>query len=177
MAFVLEASTQDDGGQNDVTSTAIDTTGADFIIVGVNGSLDGTTDITDSESNTWVYLGQVSSALKCWLVFDPTTSASHTFTYSENGSGPQIVVGAYSGSDGGPYDVQSSNGVFSSTISPGSLTPAEDNSLLVTIAGNFNGTFSSIDSSFTIQEAATSGNTRCALADLEQGTAAAVNPT
>ena len=177
---------------NGFTSTGIDTSGANFIVISLSCSA-GTGSISDSKGNTWTQLTEYTGffgtrSVKLFYAYNATVGTGHTFTVSGSaGLSPAISLAYYSGveSASDPLDTGKVSGASnnsSTTIAPGSLTPTTDGSLIVT--GLFkNGSFSSaptIDASFT-REAYVSdtnfGHFFSAIADLIQTTAAAANPT
>lgn len=182
MAFALIAHT----AAANATTTAINTTGADFIIVAVCSY--STTPVTnsDSASNTWSQLTEVQAVsanahLRMFYVQAPTTSASHTF--STNANFYAIAVAAFSGSQATPFDVQSTASATSLTIQPGSITPAGNGELIISSVGmsadGASGQTWSVDSSMTISDqiAPTGGaHNGLALAYLLSSTGA-INPT
>lgn len=132
---------QDPNTGGGITTSAIDTTGADFIVL---GCLQYSTHSapTDNKSNTWIELtlhGDGASTNN-WIAYcqNPTVGSGHTFTL-----GPQyacIAVAAFSGSKATPFDVENGAGGTSTTLSTGSITPSENNELLIFTDGNLNST-------------------------------------
>jgi len=172
-------------GTNSATTNALNTTGANLIVLGLSCASSVTPAISDSQSNTWTQIALVSAGTgKCILYYcsAPSTSASHTFTASATNIFAFLAAQAWSGAkSSGPLDQQTSNGSGSSaTIQPGSITPSQNNCLVITaMNGSIAGTMS-IDSSFSISDQKAlvgSVNYTGAMADFVQGTAAAINPT
>jgi hypothetical protein len=133
-----------DGG-NSVTSSALDTTGANLLVVAVVTFGAGTTP-TDSKGNTWTGLTveSGSSNVRLWYCLSPTVGTGHTFSHNSTGTYPAIQVFAFSGVDS--FESQSG---FASSYQPGSLTPAEDGALLVsTVASGAASSGLAVDSSF-----------------------------
>lgn len=172
-----------------VTTSAIDTTGADLIIVSAGwfGNV-SPFNITDSKGNSWTALTQQTEGsgvrARLWYVQNPTVGSGHTFTTDMSGGVgyPSIDVTAWSGSVSTPFDVENGNTGNASTIQPGSITPSVDNCLVVTGLSfdNNSGGAVSIDSGFTIAETVAYESTHhegSALAYKIQTTAGAVNPT
>lgn len=187
MAYALVTNTIATGGANSETTSGINTTGASLIVVGVT-SWEGSTigAVTDSRSNTWNALTAQAVAgdprTQLFYSINPTVGAAHTFTYTATDYVGAITVAAFSGADlSAPFDQE--NGASSesmSSLQTGSITPTENNELVVT-ATNHNqasGTFT-INSSMTItnQTPAAGANYGTALAYIIQTTAAAINPT
>lgn len=171
------------------TTTAVNTTGANLIVIGADDTNFGTP--SDNKGNT--YTGSVSissqSSGKIWYCNNPTVGTGHTFT--PGGSNGSIQAIAVSGAlaTGAP-DVTNAttwtgDGSTTFTESPGSVTPTQNGELCVALYGisipsNTGGTPFSVNSGFTIQGAidVVSGSYfGTVLATLVQGTAAAVNPT
>lgn len=163
-----------------VTTGAIDTTGATFLIAVVSGFGTAPT-LSDSKSNSWTALterGLGSAAEKLFYVVSGTVGSGHTFTANNNF--PSVAVIAFSGSHASPFDAETGAGGSSSTLQPGSITPAEDNELLVTGLSWNNANAASINGGFSIatQVAIAGGqHLAVAIAYLIQTTAAAANPT
>lgn len=189
MSWSLVTSTFKSGYASAVTTSALDTTGADLIVVQSFAGYANSTPpvITDSKGNTWTKLTPQNDAVPCCMVFyycsNPTVGAGHTFTGTCTGNQNQnIAVQAWSGSAASPFDVQNglANGgyVGSSTIQAGSITPSVNGELIVAGCGSYNYDQSgsaTINDGFTVvgsDYTGASGN-----AYFVQTTAAAINPT
>lgn len=129
-----------------VTTGAINTTGANLIVIAVTDyvGLSASPTPTCNQGNTYVGLtGQEASGfthIRLWYLFNPTTNASHTFSSPTTGQirHPTILVAAFSGAQSSPFDQQ--NGTTGSTpIAAGSITPSQDNELIISAVG-FNAT-------------------------------------
>lgn len=163
-----------------VTTNAINTTGANLIVIA--GASGGASTITDSKSNTWTALtartdvGTGQSQL--FYCFNPTVGSGHTFTNTQ--VAPAISVMAFSNSIA--FDVQNGSiGATVTTLSTGSVTPSFNNCLVVSgleINGAA-GAVWTIDSGFTantyIPDVGGSC-VGCGMAYKIQTTATAVNP-
>jgi hypothetical protein len=178
-----------------ITTAAIDTSGADLIILSVNGYkgyVNDSTVPTDSASNTWTALtskaGGTVSYVRLWYCHAPTTSGTHTFSWNTgSNTAGGLAVAAFSGSAAVPFDVQ--NGAVNSsslTIQPGSITPSEGNCLVVSAVCTTDDMTGApaVDSSLSLSSSPTmsgpwsSGNTEgMGLGYLVQVGAAAINPT
>jgi hypothetical protein len=166
-------------GAGSITTSSIDTTGANLIVVSLSGYL-SVGNLTDSKSNTWTALTAQTNvvSVRLFYCYSPTVGSGHTFTQSANTYGC-IGVLAFSGADASPFDVE--NGATSSTspLSTGSVTPSDNGSLLVTgLCGVNNGTYS-VTESFTSLFAANysaGSNMGGACGYKVQATAAAINP-
>lgn len=184
MAISLVAHTVQSG--NNPTTSAIDTTGASLLLVGLSCFTTSDTP-TDSKGNTWHSLtvqGTGGNGLtQLWYAWNPSVGSGHTFSGNTNTYG--MTVAAFSGiqTSSDPLDVQ--NGTTQTTAvtstNTGSITPSASGELVFSyIGGNQETGGFSIDSSLTItdQEAFISG-TRYgqAMAYLVQAIAAAINPS
>lgn len=164
------------GSATGVTS-GIDTTGANLIIIN-DSFFGGSSTPTDSKGNIWTGLtgqGVGGRAVRLYYCYNPTVGSGHTFTSTAAFS--SIQVQAWSGSAASPFD-QENGGV--GVLQPGSITPTEDNELLVVGLSHSDGTVTqSINGGFTIppgNDIANSGNDGGAMAYLVQTSAAAANP-
>ena len=175
------------GLNSTITTPGIDTTGADLLIVSVSqyvGFSVGT--LTDSKSNSWSGLtAQVGSSniyTRLYYSIPTSVGSSHTFSFNNGGAlAGAIDVQAWSGADPTPFDVE--NGAKGSGITskqPGSITPNNANSLIISALGTDGGTGYSVNSSLTISDFddySGGNNEGQALAWFVQGAAAAINPT
>src|SRR6266478_65117 len=162
MAYTLIAHTYGIGPPPAI-SGSINTTGADFIIIAIADSYWGSTALTDSKSNTWIPLTSYSAADKSriWLYYclNPIIGAGHTFTATATGTSyPSLYVQAWSGANLiSAYDtINGANSGGATTLAPGSITPAENNELIITAlcSESLSGPYS-VDSGFTITDQAT----------------------
>lgn len=188
MSFSLIAHRADGLGVNGGTSGAIDSTGADLIIIMVacdGGGIPAASDISDSKSNTYVEIGTGDIATFCagraFYCASPSVGASHTITVSKVNSAASIAIQAWSGAHASPFVSEDfNNSPSGTTLQPGSLTPPEDNCLVFAGIAMGNITWDSINGGFTIaSQAAFSGgnNYACGSGYLVQTSAAAANPT
>jgi hypothetical protein len=192
MAYALIANTGAGcaaGAFTTVTTPAINTFGADLIVAAVsyfpNGA--GSVALTDSKGNTLQTLTlRQSTNGRCRIYYlqNPIVGSGHTFQFSHPTLNifPSITVSAWSGSAVSPFDQENGAGSGSSgsTISPGSVTPTQDNELVIAALehdANSSGAVS-INGGFTITNAVShDGNHEGgAMAYLIQTTAAAANP-
>lgn len=173
-----------------VTSGAIDTTTAKLIALCLTGTSDSSGGPNDSQSNTWTALTAESvggGEYTIWYYcINPTTNAAHTFSWTPaTGTRPCIAVLAFP-HDGTPaFDQENAGGNnFGSTVQPGSVTPSENDCVIVQgVSFNVNGTFT-INSSYVHAGDGTDyisndGTNRLgiAVAYIIQTTAGATNPT
>lgn len=176
---------------NDVTTGAIDTTGATLLVAYV-AEKESTTDatLTDSKGNTWTPRTEqkdVATANLLGRQFEAVNPASvgagHTFTVTSSSGQPAVAVAAFSGAhlttpvdqENGAVDIDAGL-----TTQPGSITPTEDDELVVTGLGfTANSATLSINGGFTITDQVdqNANHRGCGLAYLIQTSAAAANPT
>jgi hypothetical protein len=187
MAFALVANTIAGGTSGSVTTSAIDTTGATLIVIGLayDDSPSRVVVLTDNKGNEWKHIksitqGATRSAL--FYTIPKSVGSGHTFSNINTNNFSSIAVQAFSGNPNYiVVDQVSSNNISSTTLAPGSITPTKDNELIVTsLAISGAGTPISINASFTKTDEIdfSSGNFYGgAIAYLIQTTAAAANPT
>lgn len=173
MAFALIANAI--AGSTDtinVTTAGIDTTGATLIVIALAAFNMGTNPI-DSKGNSWTALterGSDNPNIRCWYCVPTSVGAGHTFSYSESGQYPRIAVQAWSGAAASPYDSESA----------GSITPAEDNEVLIAAIASSGSVTMTIDSGFTESDDVAGvafQNYGLAMAYKVQTTAGSENPT
>ena len=167
------------------TTDAIDTTGADLLIVEVVSYSVTPITVSDSKSNTWSY-GTEKAVGTCHtrLAYCQGGTVGSAHTFSTNANFYTIAVAAFSGSAASPFDVENGN-AGTSPIATGSITPSADGELIISAAGESadGATGSQVYSnnaslSITNQEPAISGNVDGgALAWLAQSTKTSINPT
>jgi hypothetical protein len=188
MSFALVAHTGS-AALGGPTTGAINTTGADLIVIAV--SFDGGTTevVSDSKSNTWTALTAKADAAanktRFYYCVSPTVGSGHTFTVARSGGGNNaaaINVAAFSGVKlASPFDQQ--NGATedsgAATLSTGSVTPSEANELVVASLGFDAARTIAVNGGFTIsdqQNFSGGSNYGNALAYLIQTSIAAANP-
>jgi hypothetical protein len=130
-------------GQDSPATGAIDTTGANLLVVAISQYAGVETGIvSDNKGNTWAALttqamGSVLSRL--YYTASPTVGSGHTFTLGGTVYGT-IAVQAWSGANTVPFNVENgaatAGGVGGVSLQPGSVTPSQNNSLVVT-TGSF----------------------------------------
>lgn len=187
MSFTLIANTGAGDTIDSVTTSSINTTGANLIVVNTawyNGVGDPT--LSDSKINSWTGLtGRLSGAnesQRLFYCFNPTVGSGHTFTLAGSTTAPAIGVSAWSGAGTSPFDQQNgATNLGASTLSTGSVTPGQDNELVISgiCVTNNGGGAVSINGGFTITNtvAFSSGNHEgVSMAYLIQTTATAANP-
>lgn len=181
MAFAIVAHTVagSPNGAN-VTTSAINTTGADLIVIAV-ATFGGLIDPSDNKSNTYTALtgqgGGGGYGVQLFYLHAPTVGSGHTFSVSAS-SFQAICVIALSGSAASPFDQESGS---AGSVQPGSITPAEDNEILITCLTTSDAGAQTIDGGFTTdgtyQAGSTGNNVGLAVAYLIQTTATAKNPS
>lgn len=169
---------------NTVTTGAVDTTGADFLVAIVSDV--GVGDIpavSDSKSNSWTALTRKVigfAGSKIHYCQSPTVGSGHTFTASSAGaSSPSIAVLAFSGSAVSPFDVENgATGQSVSSLSTGSVTPSENNELVIAGVCWYPAGTVSINGGFTISDQVNYDGVHMGVgaAYLIQTSAAAANP-
>ena len=163
-------------------------TGVTLFVGGyANYQATGAPSITDSLANTWVPLTAqeavgVSRAQICY-VENPTVGAAQTFTISGSPSYPACWILGFSGGKlASPFDQENGATVVNDTVlSTGSITPSEDNEVIVTVMSGAFAAFEpvSIDGGFTLvysENYLTNGHLGGGIGYLIQTSAAAANP-
>lgn len=191
MAFAHVVSLAECLGQNGGTSSGINTSGADILFLVAMCDITTAPTVSDSNSNTWTEIrnhdngfGRVIRLYRS-AAGSTVVGSGHTFTVSLTNGVIGFAVSAFSGAASSSIDDQeNSNGaIFSSTLAPGSITPSENDTVVITGVGcsDSGSDPSSINGSFTIgaHVASDAGATGfgCGIAYLIQTTAAAANPT
>lgn len=177
------------GGVGPATTSAFDSTGGNFIIV-FGAWYGGVADVTcvDNKGNTYTPLTARSAAnfpkVRLFYAENPTVGTGHTITVESSGNGAfaSMAFAVFSGLKlASSFDVE--NGATtggSTTLSTGSITPSEDNELIVAGVGwQTAGRTASIDNGMTITnqlDAVGNESIGHALAYKIQTTAAAINP-
>jgi Chitobiase/beta-hexosaminidase C-terminal domain len=145
-----------------ITTSPIDTTGAEFLIAVVAGySFGDTLGISDNFGNTWQALpttgGSPYNRPQLFYSFNPTVGSGHTFTGTATPTDDvSIAVAAFSGlnTTSAVYEAGSIvNGTLSAgTGHAGSITPDNENDLVINGASGVGGgnqvTFGSINEDF-----------------------------
>lgn len=165
------------------TTPAVNSTGATLAVVTISnfvGSACSVT-LTDSKGNTYTPVANSVSANQnacIWYSCNPVVGTGHTF--SGTGNYTNIAALVYSGTTTsaclGSHSEGSNAG---STVQPGSVTPSNNNSLLITVLATDQNVSFSIDSSFNVEQQIPSGGVSLSIAtaDQVQTTATTRNPT
>src|SRR5574341_912330 len=193
MAIALVVSTikAASASTSSVTSDAVDTTGSSLLVVAVSSyAVVAVATVTDSKSNTWTQLttrtdpGANLSRQTLYYAQNPTVGTGHTFTASTSptASFPAIGVYAFSGTaTTAVFDVENGNGADAVTsIQPGSVTPTQNNEVVVAALCFESSDTISIGSGFTLSDQVpwvVNVNFGLAIAYKIQTTAGAENPT
>lgn len=143
MAFALITNTIKQAtslSESPVTTPSVNTTGANLIVISTVGN-DGYAAPTDSQSNTWTLVDNEATTIfsAMYYCFNPTTSATHTFSVSTQRA-LCLTVSAWSGAATSPLDKISSNQVsgVNGPFTHTSVTPSTNNQLcVVSLTGNY----------------------------------------
>lgn len=189
MAFAFVTSAHKIGASGGSTTTAIDTTGVDFIAISISwyDAVTANPTVSDSKSNTWTALTLSSCSLadgseRLYYCKNPTVGSGHTFTVAGTSIFAPICVQCFSGGSTAELDQQNTFDYTAGLTSAatGSLTPVADDSLIITGLHTYNATSAiGINGGFTaeIQNYSAGVSQGGAIAYLIQTTAAAANPT
>ena len=183
MAFTSIASVSATPGVSGGATGAIDTTGANLIVISVGFYSAGTgLTVSDSKGNTWLPLTlrtTSSGHQRFFYAQAALVGSGHTFTVTGTSIYPAIHVRAFAGATATPFDLQAGATNSGSSLATGSITPTQPGALVVSGL--------CFDSTATVSVAPTMTVTQSpfgsgvafggALGYLVQTTAAAVNPT
>jgi len=193
VAFVRIAHTKY-GGENTFSMPAIDTTGANLIVLMVSHYADSDPpSVGDNKGNTANFVGlvpQIESGVisreRMYYCLNPNVGTGHVFTVTEGAGGSfygSACVAAFSGAatSAGLDGQAGANDVGVTSIAPPTITPTQPGDLIVSGFGT-SGTVSSLAAAgFTISDTTAInayGNTQSAsLAYQEQGAAAPITAT
>lgn len=174
------------GSTNVVTTDTVDSSGCDLIVVHLGTFTDPTAGggvLSDSKGNTWTPLtkhgpgggGGVYSIF--YYCESPTVGSGHTFTWTPGATYPILSVKGFSGGTASSF--LSENGATAnavSTLSTGSVTPSEDNCLVIAGLTIDVGTSITINGGFTATVLNAGSVEGGGIAHLIQTSAAAANP-
>lgn len=176
------------GNSGGTTSPAVDMTGANLIVIVVTDACGPGFALSDSSSNT--YTRVVNGTTQCGAGADvsiyekatPTVTSSMTFTTTATTTTMAIAILGFSNANASPFDVGSTNAVGGASCTPGSVTPSQANSLVVSGGSGVHPQSGSITGAagFTVTDSAaevTSGSTSILAQYQVQTTATAENPT
>jgi hypothetical protein len=179
---------------NTVTTSQINTTGANFIVIGLSWYNPGAaatlsdSNGTTSPLNTWTGLTSVidpsGNSARLFYCYGPTTAASQTFTVGGGTNFPNIMVSAFSGALTSPFDQENSHGSnaggLTSSQDGAAITPVQNNELVITMLNAGGGSGYTVNGGFNLLDNVTYVSGRDyggAMAWLKQTTAAPVQPT
>lgn len=129
-ALVASADVQ---GNLNITTSAIDTTGANLIVINQTAFLAGIGVISDSKGNTWTALTQrgATATQRAYYCLNPAVGSGHTFTSTGITDGSLQVLAF--GTSGVALTFDSTTGTTGTgEAQPGSITPAGATSLVIT---------------------------------------------
>lgn len=171
-------------GINTYTSGSQDSTGANHLVVvrSYFGTTVGT--LSDSKSNTWSQLTKRELGGGASIVIEycqgGTVGSGHTFTVTGLTIASAGYMMSFSGAAASPFDQENgtAGGGFSGSAQPGSITPGEDNELIVAgFSFGSGATISNADLDLLLQTNFAGGtNFGIATGYKIQTTAAAINP-
>lgn len=136
-SYLLSVGAQGNSGGSGVTSP-VDTSTANFLVASVASAPSTPFVLSDSYGNTWVPLTayvQTNVQVQLYWCALPTVGAGHTFQALGSSTYASLCVAAFSGFavSSGPENGATGTG---SPLSPGSVTPSADNSLVVYALGS-----------------------------------------
>lgn len=146
-----------------VTTTAVSTTGANLSVIGILDYAGSTAVLpTDNQSNTYTLDatktdGATFTRTRVYHVYNPTTNASVTASYSSTSSFVSLFFLNFSGAVSSPLDQTANNQATSlggaQTITAGSISTSATNECLITcINAYLENTTPSIDNSYVMIE-------------------------
>jgi hypothetical protein len=188
VAFSLVASAVGASGANGSITSAVDTTGADLLILSVSWYAGGTTtlSVSDSKFNTWIPLtlrNTATTAHRLYYAKNPTVGTGHTASALATGIYAFVALHAYAGADlTAPFDVEAgATATGGSSLATGSVTPAVAGALVFSgWAGMNNTSAPTVAAPLTRRQFTNPVPSTCvagASADYVQTTAAAINPS
>lgn len=184
MAITHVASLANAPGLHGGTSPAMDTTGADLILISLSWYPNFTPSPvpTDSKSNTWTGLTartQGNSKHQFFYCLNPTVGTGHTFTVSGSLFAPAWVIQAFAGVGSFDQQIGTTGSGTPASIQPGSLTPSANNALVVTGIGGEMPSGLSVTGGLTQTTIhwVSGSNLAAATGWAVQTTATAINPT
>jgi hypothetical protein len=182
MSIALVAATigRSTNGGSSFTSDPINTTGANLLIA-VFGTYAASAGVQDSKGNTWntlTFRNSYGGTCQIFWCVPTSVGSGHTIGSVDAFKYPAGAFLAFSGAHPSPFEAES-GADYSTSNSPGSLTPTVDGALVISGAGA-NGAYTpSATGGFTVLGSDYLGGNAMALAAgyLIQPAAAAVNPT
>lgn len=173
---------------NTVTTAGVNASGANFSVIGASWyNAGGLGSFTVSDSNANVYtpltqqIGNTVQYARLWYSQGGVYGSGMTFTAAGDVTCfPSVYGAAFSGVHASPFDAENGNTTSSATsLSCGSVTPSEDNCLIVAFGGLYTASGISIDQGFTALTQNYGAGTNLAAGGgyLIETAAAAKNPT
>jgi len=145
------------GKVNNNTTSAIDTTGANFLVVACHYFYTDTMTVSDNKGNSWYPLisygvSEVAGYVKIFYAYNAIVGTNHTFSCNSQ-SFIGITASAYSGvlSTSDPLDTSNGNTITGSNIiQTGGITPSQTGELVISAwsGGDSNESSVSVNSSF-----------------------------
>lgn len=155
IALVVKQSTVF-GGTGGTTSS-INTTGANLIMVALTYHDSTPANISDSKGNTWNILTKEETTTPgagavIYYATNPTVGSGHTFTTTSHFCGVNILAVSGARTATTPFDQQNGAQQFvgsGTTFQPGAITTSVAGCVVITCVTNFNGTAPTIPSGYT----------------------------
>lgn len=174
------------GDHTTATTAAFSTVGASMVYVGISDfQSSAKTTITNNHGDSVVERTERNTPggarIRVCYILNPTSDANYTVTATGAGSNyPSLCAESRAGGAAAPFDQENGAQINNTTAQPGSVTPTEDNELLVVAEGHSTSGTIAVDSGFgSLRQVDFAGgqNFGVAMASLLQTTAGAVNPT
>lgn len=181
-------------GTNGGFTSTIDTTGANFLVIGLASYFPGgvlnASNISDNYGNTWIGLTPITVgnfvSTQMFFAYNASTGPGHFFSIAKVGTYIGAGVVAYSGvfASGLPFDTGEGDGATAGAYTSFQIgtpvTPSQNNSLLVAVVDLMVGSsLPSIDDGFSVAATVNSNGNEFGIfiADQVQTTATARDPT
>lgn len=172
-------------GSNGGTSSGVDTTGADSLWIVLGYATTNTPAVSDSKGNTWSLQGPQDSGfghrIALYYAESAIVGSGHTFTATVTGGNVGIAIIAFSGGKASGMADQHADSfaVFASMVQAGSITPSENDCLIIAGFASPGGSYSAVNESYTVPAnvAQSGSNFGVAVGYKLQTTATATNPT
>ena len=165
------------------TLAAIDTSGANLLIgFASTWGASSPTGIQDPRGNSWVALADQGSGGtlhgRFYYSIPTSVGSGHVFTYYQSYTTCAFYVAAFGGASASPLDAQNTAGSTGQTPQPGSVSPAQDDELIVAAIATGETTGYSINQGFGITDFSLDSSAQVAeaMAYLIQSAKAAVIP-
>lgn len=171
---------------NTGTSGAIDTTGATLLVMWCSWQQPQAITVSDSKSNTWTPRTQRTARNPYGQLFYAgdagvlSVGSGHTFTVTGSGIFVGCCIAAFDATlTTGVYDIENTNNTSAGTsLNTGSVTPTNDNAVVIANAAHNGGGSVTIDGGFTIPgQVPTATGFASVMAYLIQTSKTAANPT